>query len=184
MTAAASEDLRAPDFAEPLEAWRAWTVVADANGYSLRSVVRRTLWPAGQPLVAECLRLPRLLARLRRKHRGAGTVPDIECECGIYGAARPGAIRPYLREVPGRRIVAQVFGRVSLWGTVLECEQGYRASHAYPLRIYVPLDAPRPRRLRCEELAAGLEPYVVPVELLPARGAEAIELVEQKLPSR
>jgi hypothetical protein len=93
-------------------------------------------------------------------------------------------MRPYLREIPGRKIVGQVFGRVSLWGTVLECEQGYRASHAYPLRIYVPLDSARPRRLRCEELAAGLDAYAVPVELVPARGAEAIELFEQTLPSR
>jgi hypothetical protein len=157
----------APDFAEPLEAWRVWTVVRRDGEYSLRSVVQRTLWPAGEPLTAECLRRRMFPSFRRRTH----AVPTSACECGIYGAGL-NHIGQYIADSPFRG-VARVLGRVSLWGAVIECERGLRASHAYPLRIYVPADAGKPWRISWEDVAFGLWRYGVPIEPLAARAAEA-----------
>lgn len=171
----------APDFAEAIEAWRVWRVVASEDGYSLGSVLRPTLWQPGQPLVAECLRTSTLLARLRRRRRCARTVPDEQCECGIY-AASLSFVDQYLRyaHAPATHCVARVLGQVSLWGTVIEYERGYRASHAYPLRVYVPVDASLRGGRRWEDLVAGLDGYGVPVEVLPARCSEAVAVLEQQ----
>ena len=54
-------------------------------------------------------------------------------------------------------------GRVSLWGLVVECERGWRASHAYPERILLPV---RPGAGAAEELdalTAALSVYGMPV---------------------
>lgn len=159
----------APDFAEPLEAWRVWKVVRRDGEYSLGSVVQRTLWPAGEALAAECLRCRHLFPRLRRKREHAA--PDARCECGIY-AAELERVGQYVAEAPCSG-VARVLGQVALWGTVIECERGLRASHAYPARIYVPADAGEPWRLSWEEVALGLWRYGVPIEPLAARATEA-----------
>lgn len=75
---------------------------------------------------------------------------------------------PYLDSAyPGRGHVDRVLGQVRLWGTVIQCERGWRGEHAYPNRLFVPLregDA-RSRRLS-EEIAAGLRDYGVPVSPL------------------
>ena len=69
-------------------------------------------------------------------------------------------------------------GRVSLWGTVVECERGFRASHAYPSRIYVPHeDERRGEHLGSEELSLRLAAYGVPVEPLEAGCDEAAEVL-------
>lgn len=166
----------APDFIEPLEAWRAWRVVHKDGEWSLHrdrdfslgSIVQRTLWPAGEALVAECLgRRP--FGRLRRMHRH--DAPETRCECGIYAASLE-LVGQYVAEAPCRG-VARVLGRVALWGTVIECKRGFRASHAYPTRIYVPADAGDPWRIGWDEVAFGLSHYGVPIEPLAARAAEA-----------
>jgi hypothetical protein len=170
--------LEAPDFAEPFEAWRAWRVVATGAGYRLASVVKPTLWPAGEALAAECLRPRPVLGRLVHRRRKPGPAPDESCECGIYGAGLS-AVGDYLNDALRHAAVARVLGTVSLWGTVIECERGFRASHAYPRRVYVPVDSNPRSEHGWEELAAGLEVYGVPVELLPARCSDAIEVLEQ-----
>jgi hypothetical protein len=96
----------------------------------------------------------------------------------MYGAGL-GRIGRYVADAPCRG-VARVLGRVALWGTVIECERGLRASHAYQVRIYVPADAGDPWRIRWEEVAAGLARYGVPIEPLAARASEAtLHLVER-----
>jgi hypothetical protein len=165
----------APDFVEPFQAWRVWRVVRDDGAYNLGSVVQRTLWPAGEALTAECLRR-RLFPRLRRKPRHGS--PAAECECGIYAAALE-RLSQYLAEAPCRG-VARVLGQVALWGTVIECERGFRASHAYPTRIYVPADAGDPWRISWDEVAFGLWHYGVPIEPLAARAAEATRQLAER----
>jgi hypothetical protein len=145
----------APDFVEPFNAWRVWKVVRRHGVYMLGSVVQRTLWPAGEALEADCLRRRTLFARSRRKRRH--DAPEASCECGIYGAALE-RVGQYVAEAPCRG-VARVLGRVALWGTVIECERGFRASHAYPTRVYVPADAGDPWRVSWEEVALGLWRY-------------------------
>lgn len=77
-----------------------------------------------------------------------------------------------MAEAPWRG-VARVLGRVALWGTVIESERGFCASHAYPIRIYLPADVGEPWRTSWEEVALGLWRYGVPIEPLTARATEA-----------
>lgn len=158
----------APDFIEPFEAWRAWSVVRRDDKYSLGSIVQRTIWPAGEPLAAQCLR-HRLSGRLFRGLRH--DAPEADCLCGIYGAGLDG-VSQYVADAPCRGF-ARVLGRVHLWGTVVECERGFRASFAYPAAIYVPADAGDPWRVGWDEVAFGLSRYGVPIEPLASRAADA-----------
>ncbi len=163
----------APDYAEPIEAWRLWIAVPEDVHIQLRSVVYRTLWPAGEAMVAHCLRryiLPRPWRR--RNHE----VPTPGCHCGIY-ATGLAELKPFLTDGPWR-LAVRVLGRVALWGSVIECERGWRASHAYPRRLYVPAPDPRCRvALSAEEIARRLAVYGVPVEVLPTGPARAVEVL-------
>jgi hypothetical protein len=163
----------APDFVEPLVAWRVWRVVARRGSHRLASVVKPTLWPVGDPLVAECLRTSSLRAWWQKRRGKTRPVPDLECVCGIYGALELSHVRQYLVDGPAYAAVAQVVGEVALWGRVVECEYGFRASHAYPRRIYVPADVGGRRR---DELMRDLAEYGVPVDPLPGRCADAVSL--------
>ncbi len=55
---------------------------------------------------------------------------------------------------------------------MVECERGWRASHAYPARLYLPLGGDRHlsflpgRGADAERLALALRAYGVPVELV------------------
>lgn len=173
-----AEPIGAPDYAEAIEAWRVWRIAETKDGYRLGSVVKPTLWPPGEALAAECLRTSPLAGWLRRKRGRAHEIPDEGCECGVYAAYLP-EIGRYLDEPPQRLSAARVLGQVSLWGKVVECQRGFRAARAYPLRIYVPVDSSLHRGLRWEELVAGLEVYGIPVEALPVRCSQAIQVLEQ-----
>jgi len=61
---------------------------------------------------------------------------------------------------------------VSLWGEVVECEWGWRASHAYPERLFVP-QPPRDAAL-AEWIAKSLEGYGVPVEIVEATSSRGL----------
>jgi hypothetical protein len=111
----------------------------------------------------------------------AHAAPDQGCRCGIYAAptaaqAAASVTRP---SRPGEDIVDHVVGRVTLWGTVVECERGWRAERAYPASLAVPAPLPqapkrhilRRRRQRspsrpAAEIAAALCEYGVAVELV------------------
>jgi hypothetical protein len=182
VSARSTESVDAPDFAEPIEAWRIWRVVIDKRGCWLGSIVKPTLWPSGDALVADCLRAGAVGRRFRRWRRKSHAAPTTNCECGIYGTGLR-ECGQYLNDSPLDERGTRVLGQVSLWGTVIECERGFRASHAYPLRIYVPADSSSRSAQRWEESLAGLEVYGVPVEFLSARRSEAIEVLEQMQPA-
>ena len=155
--------LAAPDYVEPLRGWRVWVVVPTPRGARLRSVVQKTIWPDGSALVAECRR-----HRLLRRATGHAA-PELACHCGIY-ATRLGDLEPLLVDAPwdtGTRVL----GQVNLWGDVVECERGWRASRAYPERLYVPA---RGGKLSREEVVSGLAAYRVPVEPLGCSAAQAV----------
>lgn len=146
----------APDYAEPLCAWRLWEV-GDVDGVPrLRSLYRMSFWPVGAPFEAKCE-----AQRLRLSRRPRHAAPSETCTCGIYGAPfelirRKLAIDDGLP--PGGLFV---IGTVSLWGDVLECERGWRAALAYPRHLFVPLGVPG-----AAGRAVGLEDYGVPVALI------------------
>lgn len=138
-----------------------WRVLRADDVLTLASVVKGVVWLPGEPLLAECLG-PRLIPLPRLRPHAA---PGPRCECGIYATDLARASR-YLRDsIPFD--LGRVLGRVALWGTVVECERGYRASHAYPVALYVPLGRGDGSVRRALELADGLQRYRVPVELLP-----------------
>jgi hypothetical protein len=170
----------APDYIEPIVGWRAWLVVEGGNGFCLRSVVYDALWLPRRELLACCLR--RSLARHLPWRRSAEHPPPARrCACGIYAARGPEEAAIYLEargwaEALG---VQRVIGTVSLWGQVVECERGWRASHAYPKAIYVP-STRHPHRRRAEqaqEVALGLTDYGVPVQLLDTDCRGSAEIV-------
>lgn len=68
-----------------------------------------------------------------RPGRADHTAPEESCSCGVYASDSPLAAASFITgpEQP-------VIGRVSLWGTVVECEHGWRAACAYPAALYVP----------------------------------------------
>lgn len=158
----------APDYAEPFEAWRVGASSGTTAASGCGALSTTPSGCRGEPLVAECLRhvatrFDRLLGRTRHPAPGA------RCECGIYGT-RLASLEPYLRQEPDAEAVARVFGVVALWGTVIECERGWRSSRAYPLRLFVPLSTGRSGEPPAEEIAARLSDYGVPVEAVPSVG--------------
>jgi hypothetical protein len=148
----------APDYFEPTVGWRAWFVVQTRDGLRLSSVLYPTLWTPRQEEVAAC----------RPLGRGEGPAPHIapheRCSCGIYAAKSPGPATSYVHGHGGAgEPLFRVMGTVSLWGTVIESELGYRASHAYPARLYIPVNRVQHRRI---------SPAWVAYELRKAYGVE------------
>ena len=160
----------APDYAAPLIGWRSWAVVEEEDDLRLSSVVFDTRWPPRERLEATCLHRARsgLLARLLRIE--PHDAPDDGCECGIYAAPAADMALPYLdRHALLRLARSALIGRVALWGRVIECERGWRATFAYPTRLYV-LRAALSRRQEpdADAFAERLGVYGVPVEVLDA----------------
>jgi hypothetical protein len=155
----------APDYAGPIEAWRLWLVVSKLDSLRLASVVYDVVWSPAKPLVAACLHAQRSPMHPWRKTPPAHTVPDPSCQCGIYAIDDPCKLNSYLdSSYVGRRALHRVVGRVSLWGTVIECERGWRAAYAYPAHLYVPLGDPA--GAAAEYIARELGGYGVPVEIV------------------
>ena len=147
-----------PNSVEPLQAWRLWAIEDVRGSARLRSLYRRCIWPAGVPVAARCY-----ARRFRLWRRSPHEAPVETCSCGIYAVEAEG-IRGLWRnsEVPPG--FSLVIGSVSLWGAVVECEHGWRASFAYPRELFVPCLGPDQ-----DQTAAGLADYGVPVEVLDAR---------------
>jgi hypothetical protein len=164
--------MRAPDYVEPIVAWRAWLVVDDEGEIRLSSVVHGDVWVPRCELVAHCqrsfLRLPRVWRKKPSEHRA----PTEACYCGIYGVRDAEHAAAYLadalwRDGPLWPLLHRAIGRVFLWGSVVEGEQGWRASHAYPERIYLPTQSDSGETLpQLGALAAALSAYGVPVKLI------------------
>jgi len=146
---------------QPAVGWKVWRVEHDTVQTRLRSVLYGDVWPAEEPVEAVCRRL------LRASHEP----PARGCECGIHAGRELAAWDHYLA-VDGE---TRVFGRVLLWGSMLEGASGWRAARARPVEIFVPpavADAPG--------VAEGLRAYGVPVHLL----ADVAALVAEEVPVR
>jgi hypothetical protein len=100
---------------------RAWRIVEKGDQVRLMSLTNRKLWPPRRALQAEC----------RRKH----DPPEVDCRCGIYAASSPELLAEMHYPHHDGKVA---LGEVSLWGTVIEAERGYRATLAYPRRLLIP----------------------------------------------
>jgi hypothetical protein len=157
----APSDERAPDAIEPVVAWRAWFVQQDESArYRLDSVIHHCPWPVGRELFAACLTTRGVVAR---QH----AAPLHPCQCGIYGAATLERLANYLGQGLGPVPRVQAVGLVSLWGNVLVHEHGWRASHAYPRRLWLPCRNPRDEPIHgWESIVLDLTDYNVPLEVI------------------
>ena len=116
----------APDYVEPVLGWRVWLVVDQGRRLALASVLYPTIWPTRSAFAAECCATSQSALR----HR----VPHVRCGCGIHAAVSVEDAAAYFdgRGGASLREVYRVIGRVALWGSVVEGDKGWRASHGYP----------------------------------------------------
>jgi hypothetical protein len=166
----------APDYVEPVEAWRVWVVAQTTQGARLRSVFHDAVWRPDEPLSARCEHRRLSLRAPWRARTGTHPAPSESCRCGIYAALRPADVMAYF-SLRGPGEACRAIGRVALWGEVVECESGYRAQHAYPTHLYVPAFRRSRwpgRRADVEDVLFGLAAYGVPVEIVAAADAAAI----------
>lgn len=160
-----------PDFVEPVEAWRVWRVAMREGRVVLQSLFAGAIWEPAVPLVASCTGGHRSRWMPWRTRPSEHPAPELECRCGIYGVESVAAARSYLEMPPLLYRDDRVIGRVALWGDVVEGPFGWRASHAYPVELFVPEPmiawrSGNGRRAHFEEILLALEDYRVPVDLV------------------
>lgn len=166
------DSFRAPDYVEAVEAWRVWRVGMRDGRVVLKSVFSGSVWEPAVPLTAVCTKRHRPRWRPWRLEPSDHSAPDLDCRCGIYGVQSAAAARSYLESQPLLGREERVIGRVALWGTVVEGQLGWRASHAYPIELFVPSPAVvwsgLRRRAYVDEILFALQAYRVPVDLVRA----------------
>lgn len=136
------------------------------------------VWPIGSPLEARCHR-ERVIAGglpFHARHQP----PFRSCQCGVYGSLSPDQASAYfvpswadISPLPPPKLdddyIPRAVGRVQLWGTVLECSQGYRATKAYPAQIFLPAQRPDGKPFDVTAVVFDLLDYGVPVDLINVR---------------
>ncbi|MBA3736360.1 MAG: hypothetical protein H0W90_14390 [Actinobacteria bacterium] len=104
--------------------WRVWTVRETRAGVRLCSVLHDTMWTPSRVAVACCA------------DEASHESPELSCSCGFHAAHDPVDALTYLRGRDDARTFCRVLGEVTLSGRIIETEAGWRASHAYPARLY------------------------------------------------
>jgi hypothetical protein len=130
--------------ADTVLGWRTWIVTETTTGLRLGSVLHDLVWTPGEAALAVCRLHEDPFAEPLPPH----PVPSLACNCGFHAARDPADALSYLRGRDDPHTLCRILGEVALWGHVVETESGWRASHAYPARLYVPAAA------LVEELAA------------------------------
>ncbi|KKR46727.1 MAG: hypothetical protein UU22_C0013G0007 [Parcubacteria group bacterium GW2011_GWA2_40_8] len=148
--------------------WQAVAVLnlfSDDIVYRLRAVSKHTEWKPRITLKADCFALVSSLAKSSNRQVSVHLigfkhqVPDIYCRCGIYALRTKEKLFNYFTGMkmdpakpwtvvsanergilPDRIMGCTVFGQVSLWGEIIEGEDGYRAEYAYPYDLTVLAD--------------------------------------------
>ncbi len=165
----------APDAIQPVIGWRVWDVVTLGHELRLCSLAFWSIWLPQEEMRATCRRS---LIDAALTGLPAHAAPQRRCTCGIYATRTARHVLDFSRQVRRRfDTVHRVAGLTSLWGSVVESEDGWRASDAYPYSIVVPTFRPRSFRLArratvsaiaVDEIAHGLASYGVPVEIVDA----------------
>jgi hypothetical protein len=142
--------------------WRVWTVTETPAGFRLGSVLHDFHWTPRTTVLAECA-----------LEGAVHPVPGPRCSCGFHAVRDPVDALTYLIGRDEPRTVCRVLGEVALWGHVLETESGWRASHAFPLRLYV----------RDPELVPALSAYRVAISCDPCVPPSSPTCTETPSPS-
>lgn len=136
-----------PDYISPILSYRVWQW--DVAG--LRSL-NGELWHPGIPLEAKCRLCEFALCRNRNGAvRSLHNAPHMKCTCGIYASKN----LEHLREYGYER--SRIHGQVSLWGTMVEHQHGWRAQYGYPKRFFLP---PEILPLTLTEIQARLQALI------------------------
>jgi hypothetical protein len=131
---------------EPIVGWRLWRVYdferrGGVKEPRLSAVGVHALWHPRVAAAAEC-------------DGGYHEAPWPDCECGFWAFKQKAAVEEAAKTYA--QGCEAVLGEVSLWGRVLECQNGWRAARAYPKTLTL-LGGTRER---ADEIAAL---YGVPV---------------------
>jgi hypothetical protein len=146
----------------PIKAWRIW-YLRDASSPLQSLHQSEDVWVPGEAFGFRCKQHTGMWLWRRAAHPGEGLGYD--CICGIYACNSPVLVydyylewlehiawkhkvrcRHHLVERYGTSRPRVIIGKVSLWGDVLETGHlfgpvlGYRASQAYPDRLWVPIN--------------------------------------------
>ena len=120
-----------PDCISPIVGFRAWTW--DTKG--LKSLCGPR-WHPGLALAARC-RASVVVGTIVGRTEAADDAhdaPQARCTCGVYAAKSLELLRKNRYDSCG------IYGEVSLWGTVVEHELGWRAQFAYPKSLFLSPD--------------------------------------------
>jgi preprotein translocase subunit YajC len=132
------------DYISPVVGYRVWHW--DVSG--LKSLNGEP-WLPGRMLSAVCRAGANgFISGLARVTHDPDELPCFKCTCGIYAAKTT----EQLRQCAYRRF--GVHGEVSLWGTVVEHERGWRSQFAYPKTFFL---APDTIPFSLSEINAQLE---------------------------
>lgn len=142
--------LRELEHGAAVRGWRVWTVVETTAGLRLGSPLYTQLWLPAEPALATCKRDEDPFAEAVAAHEPCSAL----CGCGFHAVRDPVDAFSYLRGRDERGTVGRILGEVTLWGHVLTGDSGWRATIAYPARLYTS-DA---------DLARALGVYDVAVE--------------------
>lgn len=113
---------------EPIIAYRVWQI---KNGL-LYAYAQDAAWKPMERFEADCLLQSSIYGYPyfgARKH--LERAPISSCSCGIYAFKEVELVVEHMAE--NEKLFA---GRVALWGSVIECERGYKAEFAYPQVLY------------------------------------------------
>lgn len=111
--------LRVPDMVECIVGWRAWML---SKTGLLESLGQNSVWPAKQMISAVC------------EASGRHPAPNWGCTCGIWAFKD---VDKLVAAIGGSYAGTKVIGPVSLWGKVIETENGWRAEFAYPKELWL-----------------------------------------------
>gem|GEM_PF-1386455 len=106
-----------------VEGWRRWRLCETPEGVRLGSLWNDSVWP---PRV-------RMAADRRLSCHGAGLYAYRRLDFAVRDATA-------FRGTGRRSLIGpqpQVFGRVALWGRVIECERGWQGEFGYPQALYM-----------------------------------------------
>ena len=126
-----------PFYPDAFEAWRGWRVEKGV----LKSVNDGQIWVPGVAFEAEC--------SSGKQHK---TVPWPRCTCGLY------SVKTLTKLQKNNYHTAGAFGKVAIWGEMIESSEGYKSQFAYPTIIYV-------AHLSFKKATALENRYGVPVRL-------------------
>lgn len=126
-----------PDYVHVITAWRAWAAKPTSDGWRLEALGKSVIWEPKKAIEAKCVQsLPTLQSVFpgRQETSPRHLAPQSACNCGVWAFKEldnlVAAIGSDYKEV-------KVLGQVSLWGRIIETENGYRAEKAYPSELWI-----------------------------------------------